>query len=389
MNNPSRSFLKNILLILIILAGIVFISQKVNVFPLHDYIEYWAAGKINLAGGNPYSPDEMLALQQQVGWDEPDVLMMWNPPWLLALAMPFSILPYPVSRMMWFLLELFVLFFSADMLWNLYRGSPKRRWIAWIVVLAFGPTLHTLKLGQITSFLLIGSVGFLYFLKRGKPFWAGVLFSLVLLKPHLLYLLTIAVLIWCVRSKNWKVMAGIATGIVVPLVLSSLPNIHLISQYINATINYPPKQWQTATLGLPLRVLFGENLFFLQFVPSIIGVIWLTVYWFSRKERWNWLSALPLIVVISTATTSYGWAFDVSIVVIAITQIASIFNFQRWTIQSFTLFSSYWIVSLLNAFISKPQDWFWWLGSFFMLWYILAGRWLTEPRLDSVIDKKS
>lgn len=385
-----KSFKRNveqILALLGILVGIVFLSQKVNVFPFHDYIEYWTAGRINLTGGNPYSPEEMFALQQQIGWKQPDTLMMWNPPWLLAIAMPFSIMNYQTSRLMWFLLELFVLFFSADMLWNIYEGNPKRRWIAWLAVLSFGPTLQTLKLGQITTFVLLGSVGFLYFLRKGKPFWAGVMFSLVLLKPQLLYLLTIAVFFWTLKSKNWKVLAGVVTGIVLPLLISSLPNIHLMSQYIYATINYPPKQWQTATLGLPLRLLFGQDLFFLQFVPSFIGVIWLTGFWFTKQSRWNWPAFMPLIIVVSVATAAYGWAFDVSVIVFAIVQTVTIFNFKKWTTQSITIFTTFWIISLLNAFLSKPQEWFWWLGSFYLVWYILANHWLTERQLDAVIER--
>jgi len=373
-----RIHLKSFLALLAILVGIIFISQKITVFPLHDFLEYWSAGRINLTGGNPYSPEEMIALQHQIGRVQPDALMMWNPPWLLALTMPFSIITYSTSRMIWFLLELLVLFVSADMLWTLYGGDSRKRWIAWIAVLFFGPTLHTLKLGQITPVILLGSVGFLYFQQKGKPFWAGVLVSLILIKPHLLYLFMVAVLLWSLKSKNWKVIAGMAVGILLPFILASLPNVHLISQYIYAIRNYPPEDWQTATLGTPLRYLFGQDLFFLQFVPSIIGLIWLGIYWLIYNKKWNWLTVLPVIIVVSTTTAAYGWAHDVSILAFTIVQVATYYSFKKWTIKSMIVFTTFWLVSLLNAFLNTSQHWFWWLSSFYLVWYILANHWLIK-----------
>jgi len=384
MRKTYKAHLKSMLALLVILAGIIFISQRVSVFPLHDYLEYWSAGRINLTGGNPYSPEQMIDLQHQIGRIQSDALMMWNPPWLLALAMPFSIIAYPVSRMLWFLLELLVLFLSADMLWQIYKGNPKQRWIAWIVVLSFGPTLHTLKLGQITPVILLGSVGFLYFLQKEKSFWAGVMASFILLKPHLLYLFALAVLLWILKSRNWKLLAGGLAGIILPFILASLPNFHLLSQYLYAIRNYPPEDWQTATLGTPLRFLFGQDLFFLQFLPSILGAAWLLIYWIRNNKKWNWSTALPLIIVVSTATAAYGWAHDVAIIVFAAVQIATYFNIKKWTIKSGSLFVLFWLVSLLNAFLSTTQHWFWWLSSFYSIWYIFADYWLIRQQSESV-----
>jgi hypothetical protein len=54
-----------------------------------DYVEYWAAGRLNLNGSNPYAADQLLPLERAAG-RKTEVLLMWNPPWTLALAMPLS-----------------------------------------------------------------------------------------------------------------------------------------------------------------------------------------------------------------------------------------------------------------------------------------------------------
>jgi hypothetical protein len=47
---------------------------------VNDFIEYWAAAKLLLSGGNPYSTEQLLQLQRTVGWSKNEALLMWNPP---------------------------------------------------------------------------------------------------------------------------------------------------------------------------------------------------------------------------------------------------------------------------------------------------------------------
>jgi hypothetical protein len=355
MQKIFKTYLRYILALLAILVGVVFISQKVSVFPTNDYIEYWSSGRINIRGGNPYAPEEMLILQQQIDSTLSDAIMMWNPPWLLGFIMIFGLLNYSMSRILWFLLELITIFSSADLLWQVYGGNPKKRWIAWIAILCIGPTLHALKLGQITPFILLGIAGFLYFQKKDKPFWAGVIVSLIFLKPHLLYLLVIALVLWGFINKEWRLLAGMGVGVILPFAIANLPNPGLTSQYLNALLNYPPEYWQTTTLGMPLRLLFWQNLFFLQFSPMILGLVWFSFFWLKNGKLWDWLSAMPLIVLVSATTSAYGWVFDVIVAGVAIIQVACAFDFTKWTFKSIIIFGSFWAVSFFNAFMSLPN----------------------------------
>src|SRR4051812_1301594 len=57
-------------------------------WPPGVFIESWAGGRLNVAGFNPYDSAAMLLEQREVGLHEPRPVMMYNPPWALALAMP-------------------------------------------------------------------------------------------------------------------------------------------------------------------------------------------------------------------------------------------------------------------------------------------------------------
>src|SRR4030066_1919716 len=106
--------------------------------------------------------------------------MMLNPPWTLPYGMASGIFNYPLSRFLCFIFQVGFVFLCASLLWNIYNGNKRNEMFAWAILLTFGPLLHMLKAGQVTILVLLGSVGFMYFLNKKSDFWAGVCASLVL-----------------------------------------------------------------------------------------------------------------------------------------------------------------------------------------------------------------
>src|SRR3990170_574127 len=107
--------------LLLIILWIVF--SRINVFPLADFAEYWASGRLNLTGGNPYDAGQMLALEKPLGWVEDEALMMLNPPWVLPYAMFFGLFDYPFSRFLGFIIHLSIVFMCSIIVWKHYQGS--------------------------------------------------------------------------------------------------------------------------------------------------------------------------------------------------------------------------------------------------------------------------
>ena len=181
-----------------LVAGLLFLVLQLgrlgnkSFLPVKDFVEYWAAGRLFAAGGNPYSWDAMLELEKSVGMEtylsedtrEEMPLLMFNPPWTLVFVMPFGQASFALSRLMWFVFGLGLVILCADVIWRTYGGAPNRRWLAWIVGLSFVPTLQVLQMGQIGPLLLLGIVGFLFCIYNSG--WsAGVATVLIAIKPHL------------------------------------------------------------------------------------------------------------------------------------------------------------------------------------------------------------
>ena len=83
-----------------------------------DFVEYWSAGRLNLAGGNPYGSDELFALQREYGCPKDRPVMMYNPPWTLPFVMPFGALDYGTGRLAWLLLSLGLVLVCAGAAWR-------------------------------------------------------------------------------------------------------------------------------------------------------------------------------------------------------------------------------------------------------------------------------
>ena len=127
----------------------------------HDFLQYWAAGRLNATGGNPYDADQVIELQRGAVRDEDRPTFMWNPPWVLALVMPFGLLPMRTGQLFWLLAQFAAVVWSADVIWRTYGGAAKYRPAVWAGALVFYPVMYLILLGQSGGWLLLGLAGFL------------------------------------------------------------------------------------------------------------------------------------------------------------------------------------------------------------------------------------
>lgn len=301
-------------------------------------------------------------------------MMMWNPPATLGIVQVLGIFPYNVSRLIWLIVSVTIIVAVGEMTWKLFGGRAESRWIAWILMLTFGPVIQMLKLGQIVPLMMLGVVGFLFFLKRQNLPVAGLALSLTLVKPHTLYLIWMALLFWSLWERKWLVWIGVAAGVLVPLAVACIVNPLVIQQYLYALETSPPAQWVTATLGSQLRVMFGPEKFWLQFLPSIAGGVMFSGYFFLRRTGWNWLEETPVVLLASVATAAYGWVFDLPVCAVALIALVAQTSGRPKSTLTWVLFGVYVVLSLGLALGGRPQDFYWWAGTVLLVLFLSAIR---------------
>jgi len=319
------SFRGVLTLIALVVVGAAFVGQvrkllaDPTIWPPDDFIEYWAAAKLTLAGQNPYDAGLLLPLQQANGRQTDEAVMMWNPPWSLAVVLPLGLVPAREAQLLWLAVNFAAILYCGDRLWLLFGGARDRRWVGWACVLAALPTLFALQAGQIGPLLLLGAVLFLECECRGWHFAAGAATVLLAVKPHLAYLVWTAILLDALRHGRWRIVQG---GALAGLACALMPlafNPHVWGQYAEALTHRPPSQWLSPTLGSLARLAFGEDLFRLQFVPVAVGLAWFAWHWKKTGPTWNWRDQLPLLLLVSFVTAPYGaWPFDMVLLLPAV-----------------------------------------------------------------------
>jgi hypothetical protein len=311
--------------------------------PLYDYVAFWSAGRLNQLGEDPYDPDRLAVLQREVIPDLQSPLVMWPAPWALTPLRPFCFLESHLSHLFWMVFNLAVLGLAVDWCWRSpltlpsppaggegrVRGAGRtgdRRWLAWLTAATFVPCYVVLLTGQMGPLMLLGFVGFLHFLRRGRDGLAGACLLLAAIKPQLGWLFWIALLVWAIAGRRWRLILGGLLATVLLLAWPLYDDPQLLGRYwVALTQRTQTHGHWSPVWGTALRFLFGRDKAWLQFVPVVPGLLWLA--WYARRQRrggGGWDRTLTPLLFASFLTAPYGaWPFDLVLFLPALLDIAA------------------------------------------------------------------
>ncbi|HEY7175743.1 MAG TPA: glycosyltransferase family 87 protein [Micromonosporaceae bacterium] len=281
-----------------------------NTMRVEDFGAYWTGTKAALAGTNAYDADNLLPRQQEIEPDRTQPVAAWSPPWTFTAFAPFAPLDFAVARWVWRFVQIGTVFAAVAALWGVYRGPPGKLIWAWSAALMWYPTLQTLGLGQHSNLVLLGVAGWLAFHTADRPFAAGACLAVVLVKPQNVYLLGLLGVVWTLDRRAWRVAAGAVAGAAAFTLLTLAVNPRVFHDYVSALAARPPSYTVPPTVGMLLRMLFGESNFWLVFLPPLVGVMWALWYYVRNRSAWDWAERLPVVIFVSCITSPYGWMYD-------------------------------------------------------------------------------
>jgi hypothetical protein len=256
---------------------------------------------------DPYDPEELLRVEQGAGWNQAETLRVWNPPWALPLALLPALLPFGLAALAWLVLQVLSILLSGLLLWTFFARGDGRAWIGVLLAAGFAPALFTVQLGQVSAWLLIGIVGFLYAQRSGRDGLAGASLALLMIKPHVTFLFLVAALWWSLRYRRPRVLVGwiltlaAASGIAIALSPS------LVEGYLATA---PPMDWAAPAVGAWLRLAVGLQHSWVQFLPMALGSVGLVAWLLVRRAPWQWEHTTGPLLLTSVVAAAYGWTFD-------------------------------------------------------------------------------
>ena len=329
-----------------------------------------------LGGDNPYDVQnyDLIQSQDKAAVNQP--LRMWNPPWVLPLIMPFGLLERPYAQIFWLIICIAAILFCAEQIWKLYGGHVNQRWQSWLIIFIFAPTLLVLAIGQISPLIFLGLTGFLLFITNPKKEWlAGVFASLLLIKPQLLLILLFTIFIWAVWNKKWLFFVGFIGSILLLTGISLVFNNDILQQYLAAISNDTPLIWASPTLGAWLRLIFGIQHQWLQYLPTLMGLIILFLFWTVKRPRqWIWLKQFPSLLFLALFTSPYSWTYDLVLLAIPVILAFILSKLHHPITIHYLIVSIFLFINLVYFFLqTKLNDfWFVWFTPVIWLFYLIA-----------------
>lgn len=128
---------------------------------------------------------------------------VYCPPPALPLMLPLALVPPRALPAFWLCVQVSLACLAADLIRRAFSLSLRNA--LWLVaVLAFsGPLFESLRIGQLSTVLLLSVSGASLFLRRGQPAMAGAALALFVLKPQE----AVGLLLYFCGCKRWPVVA--------------------------------------------------------------------------------------------------------------------------------------------------------------------------------------
>ena len=200
-------------------AGVT-LAAWASVQNVNDYAENVAGARAILAGESPYDVATWPTAWQHLGTQKPDTAVYGYPAWVALLFLPLAPLPIVVGSLLFNAGTLALAVLATRSLARQVNAPP----VASIVIAAASwPAFLVFLQGQ-WAYLLYALAAYTYLdLLRRRDARAGVWWaSLVLLKPQLFVLGSLALAAYLIRARRWRVVIAAAAVSVVAVVGSAV-----------------------------------------------------------------------------------------------------------------------------------------------------------------------
>lgn len=356
---------------------------------LRDSVAYWAAGRLLISHQNPYDHNAVLRLEKAQGYRDDRPLILRTPPWSLFVVTPLGLLKPFWAWSAWIALSLACLICGVRLSANLYgKETPPNLFT--VIAYTFAPVPACLVSGQMGLVLMFGVVLFLW-LEHDHPFLAGAALVIPFAKPHLLGLFWVVLVLWVVQRRTRSLALGFVTALSATTAFAVLMDRDVFQQYRDmlhtASIGH---EFIPALSGV-LRLLFFRQMFWVQFIPMTLGVMWCVRFFLKNSSAWDWRQHGPPLLVVSVLTTPYEWLSDETVLLPAVLQAAAFIYASRGTLRLRTKIGLiiFAILDLLLLLILKSKIPFstgiyFWSSLVWFFWYFQARNLRSETRAGAM-----
>jgi hypothetical protein len=383
----SKLSIKNIAKItLFIIYAIVFLMIPISLptsIGAIDFRPYWSSSFLLRNGQDFSNPSNMDLIERTLtGWNETYTMHAWFAPTGNLVLLPYTLFSFTRATYYWLITNIFIVFFSAILLWH---NMKKKLWIPLIATFGFPATLLSLNAGQVNTLVVLGVVLFLFFIASKNDFAAGVSLALTTIKPHLVILTLPLVILDLSWRKKWFVLAGfLSTLFACAFILYILypPWLYSFGQIIISGMNsfreapsFPGLLVHTENYML---AIFGKWLW-------LIGLFSFTIVWWKLKNKLEQRILIDFSILIGMLISPIGWNYDHIMLLIPLIHVLEWISSGLLQIKDVFIITSVLIIIYLLSFyghtLSISEVWFFWTPLAIVIIYIFAWK---RKRLNSL-----
>lgn len=283
----------------------------------NDFMGFWAGSRALLDGIDPYDPAAWVALHERVGSHGLSIVPPrtgYGYPLVTAVVfLPFALLPVEVAAPLWLVAQAVVALAATIALASVLFRATLRRDLP--LLLALGGTSQPAWVlaegGNIGGFLLAAAAGATSLLVAGRPFAAGVVAGLLVVKPHLFAIAIPLVLLSLPRTAALRMLAGGGLTALALLAVSLAVRPGWVAEWL-----VPVERLHAAPVSR--ADVFG------LFPPGAQALAWIAAaFLVAGALLWLRRGRSPAVVVgvalpISLFTAPYAWSYDDLVMLVSV-----------------------------------------------------------------------
>ena len=298
----------------------------------NDLTFYYAAAKIGLNHGWPSIYD--LRLQQEAldalgsRIQIAELARYISPPPVAWLAVPLTLLPFQAAYAVWSALLV------AALAWTWYLAAPgtgRLRLVHLAAAVAWLPVIYGLQLGQPELFVALGVAACYALLRQGRPVWAGIALSALVLKPQLAILVPAALLVGGRYRAFGASVAAIGLLALAAVAVVGPAGVNAYEQRLSFAAGVPVNRELTiaaltgsvnaarvvevlmAVWSLALVYRFRRRPVEWLFVPAIVGGLLASPY--LHLDDFFMIGLAAWLYLRTSARPGWAWAFVLALVI--------------------------------------------------------------------------
>jgi hypothetical protein len=286
--SPLALFVVGVLLIDAV-AVAAFLRLTLNGRVIDDWFSFYTAGTLVRTGhaAHLYDVSAQAALQRALMGPGGKTMGYTLPMFIAVLFAPLSRLSVNASYLVWMAINLSLLAVLLRLSWSWLERVPEALRAVFLVSAVSVTALEVLMEGQVDLFVIAGFAGCYALLRADRPFTAGSILTIALVKPHLA---AVVVLLLLVKGQ-WRALAGfLAVGGPLMIGPAFVFGPHVLIDQIRLLLSFTST---TTDYGVNAHMMINIR----GTVTSLTG----------SSNVWLWLPLLALIAAVAFYVALRVW----------------------------------------------------------------------------------